>query len=80
MLVSAAICPNPQSALPNMQNRFTRSNQEPRGPKVAQSLAPETPKGRAMRGEMGREEHGERALGCLGEGKQGWGIDTWGKR
>eukprot|EP00969_Alexandrium_andersonii_P228824 10106354-Alexandrium_andersonii.AAC.1 len=45
MLVSAAIRPNPQSAVPNMQHRFRRSNLELRGPKSASKLVPEAPEG-----------------------------------
>eukprot|EP00969_Alexandrium_andersonii_P241681 10672875-Alexandrium_andersonii.AAC.1 len=45
MLISAAIRLNPQSAMRNMQNRFTRSNLELRGPKSGLKIGPRSSRG-----------------------------------
>eukprot|EP00969_Alexandrium_andersonii_P068386 3016629-Alexandrium_andersonii.AAC.1 len=42
---SAAIRPNPQSALQNMQHRFRRSNLELRWPKNDRNIGPQAPEG-----------------------------------
>eukprot|EP00969_Alexandrium_andersonii_P088209 3889981-Alexandrium_andersonii.AAC.1 len=45
MLVSAAVRPNPQSALRKMQHRFRRSELELRGPRKGLKIGPRSSRG-----------------------------------